>query len=116
MKDSKTIVIFREIVGDKAERLRGDRYLADVNSRITEALAAENPDWSEDELVTKDGIGQNLIDWQGNAAFIVALALYPDRFSNEEIQEGVRDLLLHVPHHVTEAAKLAGYSPTEEEN
>ena len=87
MRD-KVQEIFRELVGEKADRLRSDRYLADVNSIITTALAADNPEWSDDDLVEKDGIGKNLIDWQSDAAFIVALSLYPERFSQEEVQEG----------------------------
>jgi hypothetical protein len=113
MRD-KVQEIFRELVGEKADRLRSDRYLADVNSIITTALAADNPEWSDDDLVEKDGIGQNLIDWQSDAACIVALSLYPERFSQEEVQEGVRDLLLHVPNHVLEAARLAGYPVGED--
>jgi hypothetical protein len=113
MRD-KVQEIFRELAGDRAERLRADRYLADVNSSITAALAAEHPEWSDDDLVEKDGIGQNLIDWQSDAAFIVALSLYPERFTEEEIQEGVLDLLLHVPAHVLEAARLAGHRVAED--
>jgi len=113
--ESKVIEIFRELVGEKADRLRADRYLADVNSIITAALAAEHPEWSDDDLVEKDGIGQNLIDWQSDAAFIVALSLYPERFTAEEIQDGVLGLLLHVPDHVLEAARLAGYPVAEDD-
>lgn len=95
MRD-KVQQIFQDLVGDKAERLLADTYLADVNSIVTAALAAENPQWTNEDLIEKDGIGQNLIDWQSDAAFIVALSLYPERFTQEEIQEGVRALLLHV--------------------
>lgn len=114
--NDKVIAIFREIAGERAERLRSDHYLADVNSRITAALAAENPEWSEDDLVEKDAIGLNLIDWQSDAAFVVALALYPEKFTDEEIQDGVRDLLLHVPDHVIKAAEIAGYRTGEDKD
>jgi hypothetical protein len=55
-------------------------------------------------------IGFNVGDWHGDAAFLVALHLFPERFTDEEIDEGVRRMLLHVPAHVIAAARLAGYS------
>jgi len=55
-------------------------------------------------------IGINVADWQGDAAFLVALHLFPERFTAEEIEEGVRSLLLHVPAHVVAAARLLGES------
>ncbi len=113
----KVTAIFRELAGEKSERLAATRYLADVNSRITAALAAEKEE--EAEILHYDQIGFHLIDWQADAAFIVALSLYPERFTDEEIRDGVLAFLLHAPSHVVEAARLAGhpcdtFSPTKE--
>ena len=106
----KVATIFRELVGDSAERLSGSRYLADVNSRITQALAG---DASSDETVLRmDGIGFHVVDWQNEAAFIVALCLFPERFTDDEIRAGIEALLIHAPQHILEAARLGGY-PTE---
>ena len=106
----KVETIFRELVGDEAGRLSGARYLADVNSRITAALAKKNSD--KDEILRKDGIGFHLVDWQSEAAFVVALCLFPDRFTDAEIRDGVDAFLIHAPQHILEAARLGGY-PTE---
>ena len=103
----KVAAIFRELAGEKAERLDASRYLADVNSRITAAIAASQ---AEGDILAADSIGFHLIDWQADAAFIVALALYPDRFTDEEVREGVDAFLIHAPSHVVEAARLAGVS------
>jgi hypothetical protein len=101
----KVAAIFRELAGKHAERLSGSYYLADVNSRITAALAGEG---REEEILRQDGIGFHLVDWQAEAAFLVALSLYPERFTDEEIREGVDAFLIHAPSHVAEAARLAG--------
>ena len=106
--DDKTAAIFRELVGDLSERLSGSRYLADVNSRITAALMKEGED--EDVLLHKDKIGFHLIDWQAEAAFIVALSLFPERFTDEEVRDGVWGVLIHAPSHLVEAARLANVS------
>jgi hypothetical protein len=55
----------------------------------------------------------HVADWQGDAAFLVALHLFPERFTDEEIDEAVRSLLIHVPAHVIAAARLAGHSTEE---
>ncbi len=104
----KVMTIFREMAGDAADRLSGSRYLADVNTRITSALAGDNA--SEDVILRQDGIGFHTVDWQNEAAFVVAVCLYPDRFTDEEIRDGVESLLLHAPAHLLEAARLGGYS------
>ena len=57
-----------------------------------------------------DMLKEHVIKQQADAAFIVALHLYPDRFSPEEIDAGVRALLVHVPAHIIAAAKLGGYA------
>jgi hypothetical protein len=103
----KVTAIFRELAGEKAERLDGALYLADVNSRITAALTKEGAE--EAAILHTDKIGFHLVDWQAEAAFIVALSLYPERFTDEEIQEGVEAFLFHAPAHVVEAARLAGF-------
>ncbi len=54
-------------------------------------------------------IGFHLTDWNSDAAFLVALILFPERFDAEEIAEGVEGFLIHAPNHVAAAAKLFGY-------
>jgi hypothetical protein len=102
--------IFREWVGERADRLSSSCHLADVNSRITRALREDSS--GDGEVLKQDGIGFHVIDWQNEAAFIVALSLFPERFTDDEIRQGVEGLLIHAPHHILEAARLGGY-PTD---
>lgn len=106
----KASAIFRELAGDAAKRLAANHYPADVNTRITAALASSQEDA---KFLAKDLIGFHLVDWQSDAAFLVALCLYPERFTDEEIREGVEDFLTHAPAHVLAAAKAAGYPVTD---
>ncbi len=110
--DDKALQIFRELVGDRADRLNGSHYPADVNTRITAALNSDAPDSSEASVLRRDGIGFHLVDWQHEAAFLVALVLFPERFTDEEIRDGVESVLIHAPAHVLEAARLGGYQTT----
>lgn len=57
----KVAEIFREIAGNKADRLSATHFPADVNSRITRAIAASN---SESDILSADHIGFHLVDWQ----------------------------------------------------
>ncbi len=110
--DDKALQIFRELVGDRASKLDGSHYPADINSRITQALNADAKDSSEAAILRRDGIGFHLVDWQHEAAFLVALILFPERFTDEEIRDGVESVLLHAPAHILEAARLGGYQTT----
>ena len=47
---------------------------------------------------------------------IIALHLYPDRFTADEIQAGIGSFFVHAPFHIAEAAALAGqYAPSSSE-
>lgn len=48
------------------------------------------------------------LDWETDAAFLVAFLLFPERFTKEELQAATDMLLIHVPAHVVAAARLAG--------
>jgi hypothetical protein len=106
----KVEAIFRELAGDRAAMLIGTRLPASITSTITVALAAEAGD---DEILHADQIAFHLTDWNSEAAFLVALQLFPERFTPEEIREGVEAFLIHAPHHVIAAARLAGH-PTDD--
>ena len=106
MEKDKVLEIFRELVGDKADKLSASHFPADINDRITSALAKENPEWTDEEIVKNDQIGMNLVDWQRDAAFIVALTLFPERFTDKEIQDEIRALMIHIPAHVKDAEEL----------
>ena len=107
--DAKVKAIFKELAGDeRAARLDGSRFPAAITSTITAALVKETD--SDDEVLHTDQIAFHLTDWSSEAAFLVALHLFPERFTPEEIREGVEGFLIHAPHHVIAAARLAGYS------
>ena len=102
--------IFRRLVGERAVILKGNLFPAEVNDRITAAILAGEIGSNIDDPVALDGIGFHLVDWNSNAAFIVALLLFPDEFTDEEIRDGIEAFLVHAPAHCTEAARLGGYS------
>ena len=108
--EEKVEQIFRELVGDRVKNLDSSSFSSAVASTITAALCDED---SDKEILTKDEIAFHLTDWNGDAAFIVALLLFPERFSKEEIQDGVESCLIHIPQHILAAARLGGY-PAED--
>ena len=77
------------------------------------SASLSGPAASEEQVLQADTIAFHLTDWNADAAFIVALHLYPERFTPEEIEAGVGMLLSHVPSHVIAAARLAGH-PVED--
>jgi hypothetical protein len=102
--NEKVQAIFSEIAGaERAKWLRGD-VPSPVMELMAQAISSEHPPEVAGE------IGFHLGDWQSEAAFLVALHLFPERFTPEEIQEGVREFLFHAPHHIIAAARLAGNS------
>jgi hypothetical protein len=107
----KVEAIFRELAGDRAATLDATALPAGITSTITAALAAE--DAGDEEILHADEIAFHLTDWSSEAAFLVALHLFPERFTYEEIREGVQAFLIHAPHHIFAAARLAGH-PTDD--
>ncbi len=102
------VTIFKELAGDRSQALEGTILPAAITSTITRALASEVAD--DNEVLHKDEIAFHLTDWNSDAAFLVALHLFPERFTHEEIAAGVDLFLVHVPAHVIAAARLSGYS------
>jgi hypothetical protein len=102
--------IFEGLVGDRAAILKGDRYPSEINDRITSAILGGELGSNTDDPVKLDGIGFHLVDWNSDAAFIVATLLFPEEFTDEEIRDGVELFLVHAPAHCMEAARLGGYS------
>ena len=107
----KVEAIFRELAGDRVAMLDASRLPESITSTITAALAGESGD--ADAILHADRIAFNLTDWNAEAAFLVALHLFPERFTPEEIRDGVEAFLIHAPHHVIAAARLAGH-PTDD--
>lgn len=58
-------------------------------------------------------IGFHLADWIEDASFLVALHFFPERFTREEIEVGVRGAVFHIPNHAAAAGALYG-APIED--
>jgi hypothetical protein len=107
----KVQAIFTELAGDRARMLDGSTFPAGITSTVAAALSSS--DATEEQILHADQIAFHLTDWNSDAAFIVALHLFPERFTPEEIEAAVDMFLVHVPSHVIAAARLAGH-PTED--
>ncbi|WAC73740.1 hypothetical protein OU995_03070 [Roseateles sp. SL47] len=100
---AKVAQIFIEAFGERAALFRGGIPARAANDKLGVALADEL-----DPLVA-DEVAFHLVDWETDAAFLVALMLFPERFTSAELQAAVDMFLVHVPAHVQAAARLAGY-------
>ena len=99
---AKTLSVLAES-GHEAALARLGLGVEDVFvARIRQAFA-ELPTQSAYDLAF------HLSDWRADAAFLLALHLAPERFSIEEVREGVTQFLVHAPNHVAAAAKVGGW-------
>lgn len=99
---AKTREIFGELSADTADEKWSDGFNQLIGA-IQPALIADEID----ETIASD-ISFHLSDWYDDARFMVALQLFPERFTQDEISTGVMAFLIHVPNHVAAAAKLHG--------
>ena len=97
----QVLAIFREFVGERASQL--SIAIPDAQATIREALLTKHP-----EEIAHD-IAFHLTDWQSDAAFIVAILLFPERFTRAQIRDGVQRFAIHAPNHTAAAAKLCGF-------
>ena len=95
--------IFAGLVGDRSKRLDGSVVATPAMDAIAGALAGE---YGAEKAAD---IGFHMADWNWDAAFIVALHLFPERFTPEEINAGLGLFLMHAPHHIREACRLTGH-------
>jgi hypothetical protein len=100
---AKVLQIFTELAGSRAETLRGNVNARTQNDILGQALASER------DPLTADQMAFHMVDWNSDAAFIVAFLLFPERFTPEELDAAVDMFLVHVPAHVMAAARLGGY-------
>src|SRR5262245_43135290 len=89
----KVLDIFAELTGDRSRRLDGRVVASAAMDAITVALA---PSYGVEKAAD---IAFHMADWNSDAAFVVALHLFPDRFTDEEIGAGIGLFLCHAPHH-----------------
>lgn len=105
--EEKVRAIFSGLAGDRAKSLDGAAIAHGAMDAITDAL-------SDEYGVEKAAdIAFHMADWNGDAAFVVALHLFPERFTPDEINDGLLGFLVHAPNHIVEACRLTGTSVRE---
>jgi hypothetical protein len=98
--EEKVRAIFKELAGERAERLEGGNPPFEALRAFENALAAEYaPEVAAD-------VAFHLVDWNWDAAFLVAVYLFPERFTPEELLAGAGMLLVNAPNHLAAAATL----------
>jgi len=102
----KVAAIFAEIVGDRANRLDGSVIAEPAMSALAHALTEQYGEQAND-------IAFHMADWNSDAAFVVAVHLFPERFTPEELATGVGLFLMHAPNHIRAACELTGQSAWE---
>ena len=98
----KTLAVFTELVGERADRLAGSEISHAARDAITAALAGDHG------VEKAADIAHHMADWNWDAACIVALHLFPERFTADEVDAGLRLFLVHAPNHIREACRLTG--------
>ena len=99
--------IFAEAFGSRADIFSGGVPARRANNALSLALAEDF------DPAVADEIAFHMVDWETDAAFVVASLLFPERFTKEELQAGIDMFLIHVPAHVMAAARLSG-NPAED--
>ena len=84
----KVAQLFAAIPQNRIERLSPSRGAIEA----MDVIAAAFGEVCGDEIART--IAFSVGDWQGSAAFLVAVHLCPERFTSREIREGVEGLLL----------------------
>ena len=88
-----------DLSNDSARRTTETRPCRD---RIVQTLVAEHGLSHE----VADEIAFHMVDWSTDAAFLVSLCFFPERFSLKDTSVGLSVFLAHAPNHVAAAAKL----------
>jgi len=101
--EEKVVAIFRELIGERADRLKGAKPSHEARRSLESALAADySPEVAAD-------VAFHLADWNWDAAFLVAVHLFPERFTPAELVAGADMVLVHAPNHLAAAATLVDH-------
>ena len=92
------------MAGKRELQVRDSLRGGSVHRAVTSALSVDIRDEVAEEIAF------HIVDWSYDAEFIVALHLFPERFTPEEIEAGIRLFLAHAPAHIIAAARMMGHS------
>jgi hypothetical protein len=106
--DKKVRDTFAEVIGDRANVLAGHTFSEEICERIYNALKSTGTD----EKIARD-TAFHLTDINSDVAFLMAIYLFPERFTSDEIDYGIGALIVHMPNHLFAAAKINGF-PAED--
>jgi hypothetical protein len=109
---TKVHLLFRKAFGSRAERLLFFDFTDETPRMVRKAFRRKLVNAKADD------VGFHIWDWREDAAFVVALNLFPEKFSAAEIREGIDWFAAHAPYHVNGVAELLDYStkaPSESE-
>ena len=79
----KVSAIFRELAGSRERELGASVESIQTKRAIAAALVKSY------DADTAEKVALHMSDWNSEAAFIVALHLFPERFTPEEIEAGI---------------------------
>ncbi|MBK8097671.1 MAG: hypothetical protein IPK26_11225 [Planctomycetes bacterium] len=93
--------LMQSLAGERADRVAESTLHREVIQRIKRAHL---------DLGAADAsrLGLHMSDWVSDAAFVLALHLFPEEFSDAEIREGVGQFLCHAPNHIRAACRITG--------
>jgi len=100
--------IFQSAFGERAARSLSSHNVSHTMHTVIQAFGKELDATRAEEL------GFHMADWAGDAAFVLAIHVFPERFTPEEIRAGTLSLAAHLPYHVKAIAKVLGFSEDEE--
>ncbi len=100
-EEDPVMKVFREF-GDARQNLRPDRLATSIQDRIIIAL---EPEFGAKRAAD---IAFHLSDWNREFAFLTALHLSPDSFTDEEIRTELESLTIHGVNHMMAASHLNG--------
>ncbi|HEV7279150.1 MAG TPA: hypothetical protein VGN57_02955 [Pirellulaceae bacterium] len=102
--ESKVREIFQQTFGERSRAILGHQPFSDADRLL---IDAHREDWGD--LKAAD-IAFHMTDWKADAAAIVALHLFPEKFTPEEAQLLVQDFLIHAPSHIRAACVLTEWT------
>jgi hypothetical protein len=99
----KVTSIFHELVGKRSESL------SETGTSTRAALRIERAHRAQYGVDVAHDVAFHMTDWNSDAAFIVALQLFPERFTPDEIRVGLTMFLIHAPNHIRAVCRLTGW-------